>query len=388
MSAIVPLKRGFPRVAVLCVCSLALAGTGCGEKQPAAPKPSAAPSAQAPRPAPIFADKGPAFPPDTLVVEVDGAKLTAGTMDKQIDQVLSMQRMQGLPPENVGAIKDQIAQRVADRFVGQQVLRTEAKRQNLQADAQAVSNAMVQIKSKIPAGMTLDKALADAGINPADFQKEMEMDLAVQKLIENRRAQLPKASDEEVAAFYKEQQKRFEVPELVHARHILVQCDEKADAAAHAQKKQEAEALRQQLTNGTDFAKLAKEHSDDPGSKEQGGDLGPFARGSMVKEFEDAAFSQATNEVGPLVTTRYGYHIIQVISHEQSKTQSFDEVKAKIGDFLSGQKQGDAMNAYLEELKKKSTIKYGPAAPKSNAPRPVAAPRIVPMPAKPSQPAK
>ena len=96
----------------------------------------------------------------------------------------------------------------------------------------------------------------------------------------------------------------------VRARHILL-ATQSMDAAAKAKRKKAAEQIRKQLIDGADFAEMAAKHSDCP-SKQRGGDLGTFSRGSMVKPFEDAAFSQKENVIGPVVETKFGYHIVQV----------------------------------------------------------------------------
>ena len=116
-------------------------------------------------------------------------------------------------------------------------------------------------------------------------------------------------------------------------------------------KKTKAEELRKQLVAGADFAELAKKNSDCP-SKESGGDLGTFTRGQMVKPFEDAAFSQEKNAIGPVVETDFGFHIIQVLEHLSPQIAKLDgEIKKQIQAFLERQKQQGAFDALVEETK-------------------------------------
>lgn len=98
--------------------------------------------------------------------------------------------------------------------------------------------------------------------------------------------------------------------------------------ALNAKKHRKLEEIRQQILDGADFEELAKQHSECKASKVKGGDLGEFGRGKMIKAFEDAAFSQKVGEVGPVVTTPYGYHIIKVTAHTQLKeaTESTPEI--------------------------------------------------------------
>jgi parvulin-like peptidyl-prolyl isomerase len=127
----------------------------------------------------------------------------------------------------------------------------------------------------------------------------------------------------EVERYHQEHIDRYSAPETVHARHILVsptgpgpEADEKARARA-------ADLLRR-IRAGEDFAALARQYSDDPPTRENGGELGSFARGAMLEEFERAAFSLREGEVSDLVRTREGYHIIQCISRESSVAQPLD----------------------------------------------------------------
>ena len=151
--------------------------------------------------------------------------------------------------------------------------------------------------------------------------------------------------------------RHFEIPESVQASHILIKSSKDEDEKVRAEKRARAEELHKQLVNGADFAKIAAENSDCP-SKNQGGNLGTFERGRMVKEFEDAAFSQKVMEIGPVVETSFGFHIIQVQAHTPASQKTFDEVKAQIKTHLEQQNKNKAVRDYIETLKSKATIVY------------------------------
>jgi len=101
---------------------------------------------------------------------------------------------------------------------------------------------------------------------------------------------------------------------------------------------------------------VAKEKSDCP-SKERGGDLGTFTRGQMIKKFEDAAFKQKKGEIGPVVETEFGWHIIQVLDHTPERIQELtEEVRVSIARYLEKQKKYMALNNLLVRLKDKAKI--------------------------------
>ncbi len=124
---------------------------------------------------------------------------------------------------------------------------------------------------------------------------------------------------------------RYRTPERAQVRHLLVKSDATNDAAM----KTKAEGLLKQIQGGGDFAKLAQANSDDPGSKDKGGELGYIVKGQTVPEFEKAAFTLQPGQTSGLVKTTYGYHIIQVEKHEAARVTPFEEARPQLtNDFL------------------------------------------------------
>ena len=137
--------------------------------------------------------------------------------------------------------------------------------------------------------------------------------------------QLP---DTDLQKAYDSNKDKYRTPERVKVRHILLKTDaaKNDDAAVKAK----AEGILKQLRAGGDFAELAKKNSDDTGSGAKGGDLDWVVRQQTVKPFEDAAFSLPVNQIGDLVKTQYGYHILQVQAKEQAHLKTFEEVTPEL----------------------------------------------------------
>ena len=154
-------------------------------------------------------------------------------------------------------------------------------------------------------------------------------------------------TDADVRKEYDAHPERFSQGEERRASHILIQADKSAGEAALKAAREKAEALLKQVTGKPDdFARLAKENSQDPGSAEKGGDLGFFARGAMVKEFEDAAFGlKKEGELSGVVQSDFGFHVIKLTAVKASKTRSFDEVKGEIAAEL---KRNEASRKFAE----------------------------------------
>ena len=223
------------------------------------------------------------------------------------------------------------------------------------ADAE-VDSAVKEIEGKLPPGMTLDDILKRENMDAGALRGQIALELKVKKLMADELKGATNVSEQEISDFYDKEKQSLQVPESVKARHILVAVDPKDDATAKQTKKAKADDLKKKLDGGADFAELAKANSDCP-SKENGGDLGTFRRGEMDKAFEAAAFSQATNVVGPVVESSFGYHIIEVIEHNQERTMTLADSHDTIARFLRQKKEQETLQTLLETLKSKADIK-------------------------------
>lgn len=138
-------------------------------------------------------------------------------------------------------------------------------------------------------------------------------------------------SEADLRKYYEENAARYTTPEERRASHILVKADKDAPAADRAKAKAKADALLAELkANPAAFADLAKKNSDDPGSAERGGDLDFFARGAMVKPFEDTAFGLQKGQLSPVVETDFGFHIIKVTDVRGGEKRSFEAARAEM----------------------------------------------------------
>jgi peptidyl-prolyl cis-trans isomerase D len=157
-------------------------------------------------------------------------------------------------------------------------------------------------------------------------------------------------SDAQLRSVYNSHLDDFRVPDRVHVRHILLMTRGKSPDEV-AKIKVKAEDLLKQVRAGGDFAALATKNSEDPGSGPKGGDLGWIVRGQTVPNFESAAFSLKPNEISNLITTEYGFHIIQVLAHEQAHMRPFEEVKDDIATELKNGVTSDRMQSLADQAR-------------------------------------
>ena len=160
----------------------------------------------------------------------------------------------------------------------------------------------------------------------------------------------PQVSDADVQAYYNAHQDQYKVAEQVKTRHILIAVAKGADAKTDAAAKAKAEDILKQIKAGGNFADLAKKNSDDPGSKDQGGELPLMPTSGFVPEYSKAAMALNPGQTSDLVRTQFGYHIIQTEQKDEAHAKSLAEVKDTIVPLLEQQKAGAAEQNYANQL--------------------------------------
>ena len=328
---------------VVPVCLGMMITAGCTKQTPKDKAPESA------KPADITkTEQAPALPP--VIVEVNGEKLTREMANTEIDQRLAGAKGQ-IPEDRIGEIRSRLTDQIAERFVVRTLLMGEVTKNNVTATKEEIDNRLSKFKSTIPKGMSFEEILKNNGMTEEKVREDIASDIKINKLFTPLTNSLS-VTPAEIAEYTEKNKESLAFPESVRARHVLVSVAKTDDEKAKAEKKTKAEGLQKKLAEGADFAAIAKENSDCP-SKEMGGDLGNFKRGQMLKPFEDAAFNQATNAIGPVVETEAGFHIIQVTEHQPAGTASKEEVSSS----LMSQKCDTEIRKFISSLVQKATIK-------------------------------
>ncbi|MCX5836956.1 MAG: peptidylprolyl isomerase [Deltaproteobacteria bacterium] len=351
-------------VLIVMACSLMLAMTvGCGSKEEKAKtaKPVMAPGpAETAAPVAALPAVQSAVPEKKaddagIAVEVDGVKMTKAQLNTELQNRLAMAKSQ-IPADSLEQVKAEIRKGLVDDFVLRTLLGREVVVKKVTATEKEIAAIIEEMKSQLPPGVTMDELMKKNQIDTAKMRDEIGMNIKINKLIEQALGGKIKITDKEIADFYEKNKDKFTKPETVHARHILVSRVPEDTEKSLKEKKAKAEDLRKKLLGGADFADLAAKNSDCP-SKQAGGDLGTFARGQMVKPFEEAAFSQEKNAIGPVVETDFGFHIIQVLDHQASQVVKLDtDTKQRINAHLNGQKRQVVFDGIVKRLKAAANI--------------------------------
>lgn len=291
------------------------------------------------------------------VVTVNGKPMEQAELDKQIDRILDSVKGR-IPPKQIDKFKTSIQGRIIDNFINRTLLEEECNKLKIEVTKLELDNKLNEYMKRLPKEMDLDTALKQMGLEMKDLNDNISFEVQLEKLITLKTKDHPAPTETEINEFFQTRNKQFSSPAQVHARHILIKTDSKDNETIKKEKKDRIDKLREKLLQGADFAGLAKENSDCPSGKANGGDLGTFARGRMVKTFENAAFSQKVNEIGPIVETRFGFHIIQVLEKIEAKTKTLEESRDYIVNMLKIQQKDKITKELISKLKESAKIDY------------------------------
>jgi peptidyl-prolyl cis-trans isomerase C len=292
----------------------------------------------------------PAQLPD-VVARVNGESVTKAELERAI-AAIEARAGAPMPVEQ----RDRILRTILDQVVSYKLLVQESHTRKVDAPDTEVAARIQEIQGQFPNQASFEQMLTARHTTIEELRSDLRQDLAVQKLIDAEIAPKIAVKPEQLADYYAKNPDQFKQPERVHASHILIGVPRGADAAAKAQARAKADQVLQDVKAGKDFATLAKENSQDPGSAPNGGDLGFFQPGQMVGPFNDAAFSLAPGAVSDIVETEFGFHIIKVAEKEPSRTVPLDEVKPQLEQFLLQRNRQEQTDSFVNGLRTKGMI--------------------------------
>ena len=289
------------------------------------------------------------------VASVDGTEISKTELDKLVDQAKRGYKSQNQDFPKVGTPEYQsLQQQYVAYLVELAEFRQAADKLGVQVTEKDIDKVESQtIKDKFGGKRAeYEKALKKAGFTPEEYRANALAVSALTQKIFDAVTKDVKVTEPEVLQYYTENQSQYGTPESRDVRHILVAVKGKDGKVDYPASKAKADEVYAQLKAGADFAKLAKEISADPGSKDTGGKL-TISRGQTVPEFDKVSFELATGELSKPVKTTYGYHVIQAVSDVRKATVTpLEKVRASIRATLLQQKRNDEMQKWVEDLKK------------------------------------
>lgn len=273
-----------------------------------------------------------------------------------IDPKLITDEMERLRPDYERAFQDlaeseretQLCAWATENIIERTLLHQHARTADLECSDQQIEQALAQMKQAYEDPQELYNAVDCQD----DDQLRVYVDttLKAEQVLTQIREAVPSPSAEQIERYYREHPDHFQVPERIHAAHIVTHMDwQKDEAAARAQ----IEQAQEELQAGKPFEAVVEKCSDCP---ERGGDLGCFARGQMVEEFDDVLFNLGEGQISDIFRTRFGFHIAKVYQRLPAALAPLSEAREQVVQELQEQLQNDAVYAFIDKLKAQAEI--------------------------------
>ncbi len=279
---------------------------------------------------------------------VNGVIIPLKAYNGQIQAIMQQYAAQGVNFQ--GTQLEDLKIKVLDNLIDQELLYQDAKSKGLKVDDAAINIQLDAVKGQFPDDATYKSQLAAQGMTEEEIKADIGKTLLVEDYITSKYGPLIKIEDPDVLEFYNGNSQYFSKPEQVRASHILIKVEQDAEESVKKDALSRINAIKDRINSGEEFSDLARTLSEGP-SNVNGGDLGAFGRGQMVKSFEDAVFSLNVGDVSDVVETQFGYHIIKLTAKEAASTVPLAEVEAQIVDHLTQVKMAEMINTYVASIK-------------------------------------
>jgi parvulin-like peptidyl-prolyl isomerase len=280
---------------------------------------------------------------NTVLIQTDTFTLTTSEVIKSILDNRGTQIATQLKAVAADQLKN-ILMQSAERAAETKLLLEAAAAAGSSIDPQVVEDTLQLQYQRLGGKEGFLELLAKQGIELDHVKANIQNDLLIEHYLEGLMENQGAVSEEEIQAAYA-------ADKTASVRHILLLTQGKTDAEK-VEIHKKMEELLTRARNGEDFAALAKEFTEDPGSKDNGGLYEDFGRGRMVKPFEEAAFTVPVGEISDIVETQFGYHILKIVNRKQ-ETRPLEDVRAELEQQVLQRKQSEIYRSEVKKLKQK-----------------------------------
>jgi parvulin-like peptidyl-prolyl isomerase len=293
-----------------------------------------------------------------MPIRINGQLIPESAIQFELDRLVRFYS-EHLAEDEVHQQLPLLRKRAREQAIGAKLLIDEASRLDIQVPGADIERRIEGMIKRAGGREAFERVLKSQNMTEAGIRAGIEQGRRVDILIERISAGLNDPTEAEMKAHFEEHAAEYHTDERAQAQHILVK-PVSADPDDHRKALERITQLRHRIQQGESFANIAAGYSDCPSGKSAGGSLGWFSRGMMVPEFDQAVFSMEVGTLSEIISTQFGYHIIQKTDHEKAQTPSFEEVREKIRDFLRHVRRGEAISARVRELREKVTIEDTP----------------------------
>lgn len=296
------------------------------------------------------------------VIRVDESGITLGELRGEMQRQL-LHMPPNLSEEQTRAYQARSTQVAIDNLIIRHLLEREMDRTGMLISRDEVEEAKKTLEAGLGPDRTLTMLIAEVNLPMEVLEANLRLDIFKNRVLKDQyEAAWAEITDEFARKYYDEHPDEFTQPEGRYASHILIRVRPDADESTKAKAKNRAEEVRKALLEGADFAQLAASTSD-CASRSKGGELGFIPRGREAPAFEEAVYSQPIGEIGAVVESPVGFHVIKVTREQEGRVVPFDEVKTALINGLKRQAQQKIIGEYLKGLRERALIRFeGPLA--------------------------
>ena len=248
-----------------------------------------------------------------------------------------------------------INRQALDTLIDMELLYQESQRRGFEISEERIEEQVINLLDQFADEERFSGALEQIGINKDELRTEFKKQIAIQDMIDLDIAPSVSVLEQEPRDYYENNPNFFLTPEQVQARHILILVGSDAGGEEKSAARSRIEEIRNRIIAGEDFAELASQFSED-GSSANGGDLGYFRKEQMVKPFADAAFSLKIGKLSGIVATEFGFHLIQVTDRKTESIIPYEEIQARIVEYLHREKVMVAIEELAAQLRSQAEI--------------------------------
>ena len=249
---------------------------------------------------------------------------------------------------------DEAKKNILYQLIEDKLILQEAHKIGMPATDEEVAERLEQIKSQFSSSQEFKSALASQGLTVVDLKEKYREQLIKEKMVNREVRSRVSVTPIEIALFYEKNEDDFNLPAQVKVMTIMIRKSE-ADPESNTDSLKKIKMIELKIAEGEDFAKLAREYSQDP-SAVDGGDMGYIGKGQMMKKIDEVIFSLQPGEISETIETPVGYHVFKIVEVKEAGAESFDEARMQIENYLFQEKAKERFDEWMTNLKENAYI--------------------------------
>jgi peptidyl-prolyl cis-trans isomerase C len=289
---------------------------------------------------------------DVAIATVNGQKILKSDLDAILEMYAgALGGSNGVDDE----LKKQMRKNMLDQMIDGEVLYQAGGKFPVEGLEEKVESEFNRVLKQYGTKEKFEEEVKKNKLTVEKIRENLKKNIVIQNYVDNEILAKIEIPEDDVKTHYESNKESYNTPEQVSASHILIKLEHGASQEQKDDAMVKIKKVKERLNAGDDFATVAKEMSEGP-SAANGGDLGSFGKGAMVKPFQDAAFALNIDEVSDIVETQFGYHIIKVSDKKAAKKRTYEEVKAEIKNSIQIKKFQEQMVVIVKDLRAKAAI--------------------------------